>query len=231
MQALKERKGDAAKGERVFVIQEQNSTSVLKLKSTSQPSLGGDKVVSTPLQSTECKTAVSKDTLEYSQPVIAKYESIDHNGRIWGAPSAFGRGQCLNCPHKAAPPSMRCKNCQLVMAQSEPMLAGDLHKIRDSLNGLLRKTSGRRCDDIAQRLDQLYSKLETGSIPQSIQSALLMIVESLSKNNGVAQARETEAATLVAALTAEHWEQHKAWLVGLKRLLSVHEAHCKPMNR
>merc|ERR1712050_155437 len=38
--------------------------------------------------------------------------SIKVNGRAWGVPSAYGHGQCLNCPSKAAPPSLKCLKCQ-----------------------------------------------------------------------------------------------------------------------
>lgn len=230
MQELRDRNCDAieAKAKTVAAIQEHSN--FLQSKLISKPLSEGNKANSTPLQSTSCTSEVSSLALEHSQPKVAKYESRDHNGRVWGVPSAFGRGQCLSCPKKASPPSMRCVSCQLVMAQSEPMSADDVRKIQNSLNGLLRKMSGRMCNDIAQRLDQLYSKLETGLIPQSIQSALLTVVESLSKNNAVAQANDTEAASLVAKLTAEHWVQHKEWLVGLKRLIYVQEAQCKPMT-
>lgn len=145
---------------------------------------------------------------------VARYQSRDENGRVWGAPSAFGKGQCLDCPERAAPPSMRCIACQRRAAQAEPMSAGDLQLVQITFSGLLEGTSGMMHDDIIRRLDQLYSKLKGGHVAQSVQRKLLDIAKALSVSDIVAAHQE------VVAISAQHWEHHKDWIIGLRRLLS-----------
>merc|ERR1719210_2251441 len=76
---------------------------------------------------------------------IAQYKSKDpQTGRIWGVPSAFGRGQCLDCPNKADPPSTRCVSCQvkLVQASCQPMPPDILQQVQDAFDALLKGDSG-----------------------------------------------------------------------------------------
>eukprot|EP00401_Gymnodinium_catenatum_P043517 CAMPEP_0117622336 /NCGR_PEP_ID=MMETSP0784-20121206/88088_1 /TAXON_ID=39447 /ORGANISM="" /LENGTH=225 /DNA_ID=CAMNT_0005426271 /DNA_START=268 /DNA_END=946 /DNA_ORIENTATION=- len=110
---------------------------------------------------------------------VACYESRDASGRVWGMPSAFGRGQCLSCPNKAAPPSLWCEKCQLASAAGCEMSDHDLQCLQRSLNILLQELTGRAHDDIAKRLGQLYSKLTAGGIAMSIQDSLLDIARAI----------------------------------------------------
>merc|ERR1719297_564550 len=70
----------------------------------------------------------------------ARYESEDLvTGRVWGTPGAFGRGQCLDCPKKAAPPSARREARQGRRAKTlhEPMPAEALQQVRMAFDRLL----------------------------------------------------------------------------------------------
>merc|ERR1719195_2118709 len=96
---------------------------------------------------------------------IAQYKSRDpQTGRIWGVPSAFGRGQCIDCPNKAAPPSTRCVSCQLktVQATCEPMPPDVLQRVQESFDALLKRLSGKRYEDATKRIQLLYAKMQTG---------------------------------------------------------------------
>mmetsp|Transcript_109610 Transcript_109610/g.210812 ORF Transcript_109610/g.210812 Transcript_109610/m.210812 type:complete len:247 (+) Transcript_109610:72-812(+) len=160
-------------------------------------------------------TASSADTCDMPGRADAKrYESVDSTGRVWGMPSAFGGGQCLDCPNKAVPPSMLCETCQHKASQGEPMTTDDLQQLQDPLNALLQSFSGKKHEDIARRLDQLYLLLRAGKIAEPIQTKLLLFAKALSAND------RTEATRQVTAISAEHWDQHKQWLTGLKRVLS-----------
>jgi len=57
--------------------------------------------------------------------------------------------------------------------------------------------------------------MRAGKITVTIQEQLLQIVEAL-------QSKEHDKASrLCATLVDGHWEQHKEWLLGLRRLLSM----------
>mmetsp|Transcript_157702 Transcript_157702/g.290539 ORF Transcript_157702/g.290539 Transcript_157702/m.290539 type:complete len:247 (-) Transcript_157702:107-847(-) len=160
-------------------------------------------------------TASSADACDVPGRADAKrYESVDSTGRVWGMPSAFGGGQCLDCPNKAVPPSMLCETCQHKASQGQPMTTDDLRQLQDPLNALLQSFSGKKHEDIARRLDQLYFLLRAGKIAEPIQTKLLLFAKALSAND------RTEATRQVTAISAEHWDQHKQWLTGLKRVLS-----------
>merc|ERR1712050_675869 len=143
-----------------------------------------------------------------------RYESRDSTGRVWGQPSAFGGGQCLDCPNRAAPPSMRCESCQQNLTQGRPISTEELQQIQNGFNSCLVKCSGKKHTDVSQRLGQLYFLLQTGKIAEPIQTKLLIVAKAISANDC------TEASRQVAMISAEHWEQHKEWLKGLRTMLS-----------
>ncbi|CAK0841373.1 unnamed protein product, partial [Prorocentrum cordatum] len=144
--------------------------------------------------------------------VVARYRSRDAaTGRVWGMPSAFGRGQCLGCPAKCAPPSTRCQACQLVRARGAPMQADQLRALRLALDG----APLARQPDVARRLQGLYSKLQGGQIPEDAQAQLLRAAGAIGSGDAAAARRAC------AELSAEHWDQHKDWLRGLRCLASA----------
>lgn len=151
---------------------------------------------------------------------IARYESRDaQSGRTWGMPSAFGRGQCLDCPKKAAPPSLRCHSCQraLALAVHEPMAPDALTCFRTSLGPLLEEAAKRgKCEELARRVDHLCSQLAAGQVAPPIQAKLARVSEAIRANDRAAAGRE------LAAISAEHWEQHKDWIVAMRRLVLAH---------
>merc|ERR1712232_173010 len=70
---------------------------------------------------------------------VEKYLSKDSStGRVWGMPSAFGKGQCSDCPAKAMPPHMRCEACQKIHQSRlyPPMAEADVRGLRDALQPL-----------------------------------------------------------------------------------------------
>merc|ERR1719361_514143 len=92
---------------------------------------------------------------------VSEYKSRDRQtGRIWGVPSAFGRGQCLDCPNKASPPSNKCYDCQ--SRCNMPMPAGAFEQVKMVLDNRLPHIHERSCADVARRLGLLYVDLKTG---------------------------------------------------------------------
>lgn len=138
---------------------------------------------------------------------IAKYESRDAHGRVWGVPNAGGRGQCLDCPNKALLPSTRCRECQLRLAQGSPMV--DLAQFQARLD---RAAQRCRHKEVAVRLETLYQKLQNGQVPDSMQEKLRRFAELLESDE------RNEGQKVLKDLISQHWEQHKYWLTGLKWL-------------
>eukprot|EP00435_Cladocopium_sp_Y103_P066981 s340_g29.t1 len=119
---------------------------------------------------------------------VAKYESRDVHGRVWGVPNAGGRGQCLDCPKQALLPSMRCADCQLRLSRGTPM--ADLDRFRQKLNRAAAKCVNR---EVALRLDALYQKLQTGQIPDSVQEKLRSFADAVT----AAPRRSVEAQKII----------------------------------
>merc|ERR1711939_481650 len=84
---------------------------------------------------------------------------------------------------------------------------------------LSRLEGGSRLADTTDRLHQLYCELQDGRISPPIQSQLLIIARTISNSSG--QGNNVAASTALASLCAQHWEEHKHWLMGMKRLLST----------
>lgn len=148
---------------------------------------------------------------------VVRYASRDASGRVWGVPSAFGAGQCLECPARCAPPSTLCVACQYKAgAEGDPMPEDQLRVLQSSLGSLLVSFSGKpgEREDVTRGLGQLYSKAQAGRLPPSIQVRLAGIANAIDANAIGFASRE------VTAISATHWTFHKDWIVGLKRLLS-----------
>jgi len=167
----------------------------------------------------ECESSGGAPSPKPTQRVL-RYESRDPlTGRIWGMPSAFGSGQCLDCPKQAAAPSQRCKDCQIRLAKTlhEVLPAAKMQELRETFAALLpaaASASCRRRQDVAQRLEVLYSQVQAGQIPLAVQAQLLEIA-------GLAAAgRLHEANQRRASLVAQYWDdRYKDWLLGLSCLL------------
>lgn len=143
---------------------------------------------------------------------VAKYESRDAHGRVWGVPNAGGRGQCLDCPKQALLPSTRCADCQLRLSRGTPM--ADLDSFREKMNRAAAKCVNR---EVTLRLDALYQKLQTGQIPDSAQEKLRRFAEAVTAD----VRRRAEAQKIIQDLISQYWQQHKYWLTGLKWLLDA----------
>lgn len=153
---------------------------------------------------------------------LARYEHRDPTtGRVWGMPSAFGRGQCLDCPRKAAPPSERCEACQRARIETcEPMPPQDLELLQGAFGALLKSlgrgdhASDRLREEVSGRLQQLYDKLQKGQVGRILQVNLLAVAQAANKGD------RSTASKAVASIVKEHWGQHRGWLLGLKALFS-----------
>lgn len=160
-------------------------------------------------------SGIPSSTTRKSLSGVLRYESMDDTGRVWGVPNAGGRAQCLDCPKKAAPPSMRCEACQLAQMQGTPMPGTDLSVLRGAFSAALAGMPAKRRFDAETRFSLLYSDLECGKIAQPIQETLLKIARHLSEGSA------SEAAAEVRCLVAQHWQHHKDWLTGLRCLAAI----------
>jgi len=68
--------------------------------------------------------------------------------------------------------------------------------------------------DAARRLGLLYVDLKAGRVEQTLQGQLQALAEAIETQNA------PEARRLTAAMVAQHWQQHKDWLKGIKSLLA-----------
>jgi len=95
------------------------------------------------------------------------------------------------------------------------MPADELLFLQSSFDSLAIKFSGKAHADINSKLIVLYQKLQAGLIPDSLQSALLVLSHAISEGNLALAIKE------VTALGKTHWDLHKDWIVCLKRLLAA----------
>lgn len=157
---------------------------------------------------------------------VARYASRDERGRIWGAPSAGGRGQCLDCPQSAEPPSSRCRGCQVrLLGVMHPRMAlEDLALVRAHLDARLAHLGCPRLRrDLAQRLELLYGAEAGGRLPPPLQAWLLEAVRASAASDGEAVARLTARVLRELARDGEAAQLglHRQWLLGARRLLQA----------
>eukprot|EP00928_Gymnodinium_smaydae_P038057 TRINITY_DN26327_c0_g5_i1.p1 TRINITY_DN26327_c0_g5~~TRINITY_DN26327_c0_g5_i1.p1 ORF type:complete len:1130 (-),score=215.34 TRINITY_DN26327_c0_g5_i1:160-3549(-) len=100
-------------------------------------------------------------------------------------------------------------------ARGEPMAPQDLAQVKNTMGMLLEsQTDPRKRDDIAKRLEDLYSKLESGAIKSTPSQKLMQLVKAVEAQDLAAASRCQQE------LCSMDWEQNKFWLMGLKRLMT-----------
>eukprot|EP00929_Paragymnodinium_shiwhaense_P111982 TRINITY_DN8022_c0_g1_i1.p1 TRINITY_DN8022_c0_g1~~TRINITY_DN8022_c0_g1_i1.p1 ORF type:complete len:251 (-),score=55.10 TRINITY_DN8022_c0_g1_i1:545-1297(-) len=150
---------------------------------------------------------------------VQQYRSVDATGRIWGAPSAFGGGQCVDCPKKAKSSDKRCIDClrKRAVERHSPMQARDIQLLSDCFYGLLQQEAAdEKRAVIAKRVDLLFSMLSDCKIAPDVQSKLLSIAHALRED------KADIASQSVSALAAEDWQEHKTWIIGVCQLTGRH---------
>lgn len=147
---------------------------------------------------------------------VARYRSVDEKGRVWGAPSAFGAGQCVDCPGKAKGNTFRCVECQKKMASRRypAMAAGDVQLLRDAVDELMKREHPEKREAIARRLDILFGKLAACKIEPDVQGKLLQVSSAMHKGERDAVSQQ------LSLLASQDWRAHKAWIIGLCQLSS-----------
>jgi len=99
----------------------------------------------------------------------------------------------------------------------EPMPAHEVAHVQNVLGMLLDSSSAdgnqKKREDIAKRLEDLYSKLQTGQIkPQAAQKVLTLVKAIEAQDYPSANKVQLELCTC-------DWDQNKNWLMGMKRLI------------
>merc|ERR1719502_2581247 len=95
------------------------------------------------------------------------------------------------------------------------MSPNDLLHLKTSFDTALTKLPSTKQADAASRLKELYSLLSAQRISPEIQFQLLAIAKAISNSDSAT------AGDIMRQLIAEHWDQHKDWLRGLKILQPV----------
>lgn len=166
-----------------------------------------------------CQHKVVQDVQKESNLGVKRYESVDAvTGRKWGQPSAYGRGQCLNCPDKAAPPSMLCERCQQQAYGSSPMPQERLQYVKAALEeAAALRTSGNAVAARRARsdLDVLSQRLDSATISELVQNELVLISDAL-KAGDCEQAKRRYGELVKDQC---HWTQHKELLQALRRVI------------
>lgn len=81
------------------------------------------------------------------------------------------------------------------------------------LNNSAQDGNVRKRDDIAKRLEELYSKLQTGQMKTAASQKVLQLVQAVEQNDFASANRiQMELCTI-------DWEMNKGWLMGVKRLM------------
>lgn len=73
--------------------------------------------------------------------------------------------------------------------------------------------SMKKREDIAKRLEELYSKLQAGQIKTAASQKVLQMVKSVENQDNQA------AHKMLTELCQMDWDQNKNWLQGVKRLV------------
>jgi len=95
------------------------------------------------------------------------------------------------------------------------MPAEALQQMREALDLLLGQVpAGRRREDIAGRLQLMQAELQAGKLPGAVQVSLRQLALAAAAGD------LGEANRVCSALVAQSWDEHREWLVGLKRLLA-----------
>mmetsp|Transcript_14177 Transcript_14177/g.40874 ORF Transcript_14177/g.40874 Transcript_14177/m.40874 type:complete len:232 (+) Transcript_14177:32-727(+) len=157
-------------------------------------------------------------------PALARYESRDASGRVWGMPSAYGRGQCVDCPRKAAPPSSRCQDCQVRLSQTTHprMNPEELAMLRAHFDGCASRLADPRVErDIARRLQVLYQLADDGRLPPPLQARLLEAARAsiAAEDEQVSRMLARLAQDMAQDGERSQFDVHRQWLVGVRRLL------------
>lgn len=135
-------------------------------------------------------------------------------GGMGGPPGGMGGppGMGAGGPPRAAPAPAAAPQ-----ALGEPMAAHDLAHVRNVLQMLLDASAQdgnmKKRDDIAKRLEELYSKLQNGQIKTAAAEKVLQLVKSVEAQDFASANR------LQQELCSVDWDQNKTWLMGMKRLI------------
>lgn len=147
-----------------------------------------------------------------------RYKSVDPvTGRVWGVPSAFGRGPCLDCPEKAMLTHLRCEACQAKVEKKvhEAMAPSDVQFLETIFSTQLASLQSRQARDAGQRLAQLYESLRGGGISKPSQQAILGTARAIQMADNVAASKS------LSGIASKEWEMHKHWVVALRRLVGA----------
>lgn len=100
----------------------------------------------------------------------------------------------------------------------DPMPESELNQVKAIFNMLLSASTQqdpnpKKRDDIAKRLEELYSRLANGQIKKAASDKVLHLVRCLEAQD---YAGATQTQTQLCTI---NWDQNKNWLMGVKRLI------------
>mmetsp|Transcript_69981 Transcript_69981/g.195279 ORF Transcript_69981/g.195279 Transcript_69981/m.195279 type:complete len:233 (-) Transcript_69981:116-814(-) len=99
----------------------------------------------------------------------------------------------------------------------DPMPAHELSHVQGVLSMLLEASAqdgnAKKREDIAKRLEILYSRLSSGQMKNSTSQKVLQLVKAIEAQDYATAGR------LQADLSSNDWEANREWITGLKRLV------------
>eukprot|EP00930_Biecheleria_cincta_P047447 TRINITY_DN3289_c0_g2_i1.p1 TRINITY_DN3289_c0_g2~~TRINITY_DN3289_c0_g2_i1.p1 ORF type:complete len:1170 (+),score=202.35 TRINITY_DN3289_c0_g2_i1:163-3510(+) len=142
----------------------------------------------------------------------------------YGAPGGMGMSPGVGAPGVGGPPGPAMPRSTAPQAPAappqpcgEPMAAHDLAHVRNVFTMLLDVSSqdgnAKKREDISKRLEDLYSRLQTGAVKTACSQKVLQLVMAVE-----AQDPQT-AGRLQQELCTQDWDANKNWLMGIKRLI------------
>lgn len=105
----------------------------------------------------------------------------------------------------------------IVSQVGEPLPPHEMQHVKTVFEMLLNQSAqdgnARKRDDIAKRLEELYSRLSSGQIKTQASQKVVQLVQAAEQGDFASASR------IQMELCTVDWDANKGWLMGVKRLL------------
>merc|ERR1719440_2724838 len=104
-----------------------------------------------------------------------------------------------------------------IVTMGDPVPAHEVERVKSVLTMMLNNSAqdgnAKKRDDIAKRLEELYTKLAAGAIKNSASQKVMQLTQAIEQNDfATANKLQMELCTI-------DWDVNKGWLMGVKRLM------------
>eukprot|EP00397_Hematodinium_sp_SG-2012_P002351 GEMP01002357.1.p1 GENE.GEMP01002357.1~~GEMP01002357.1.p1 ORF type:complete len:1041 (+),score=192.51 GEMP01002357.1:582-3704(+) len=148
-------------------------------------------------------------------PTASAAPIIDGLPVAWPVPTATQNLDAVNQATLAGNVSAQGGSAQVV----NPWNPQDVQFVQNILSNLLSTSTAndpnrRRYDDVLKRLNELYEKMQAGTLSQPVAAKVLELCQAVERQDF------PSALKAQVELCSSGWEQNKNWLQGLKRIIS-----------